>query len=135
MGIILATQYTAQLTGGTGGVNSLLSAIIGNVGSMIIFRLGQLDAELMEQVLKPILSKQDITGLPNFQGYARIQLSNETLLPFSFRTLKDDDSYNSGRAKIILKRSSARYGMDCKVIDQQIYDRLHNYKEMGTDTE
>ena len=133
MGIILATQYTAQLTEGTGGVNSLLSAIIGNVGSMLIFRLGQIDAELMEQVLKPILSKHDITGLPNFQGYARIQLSNETLLPFSFRTLKDDDSYNSGKARRILKQSSLKYGMDCKDIDQQIYDRLHNYEEKDID--
>jgi hypothetical protein len=101
---------------------------------MIIFRLGQLDAELMEQVLKPILSKQDITGLPNFQGYARLQLSNETLLPFSFRTLKDDDSYNLGKAKIILKRSSVRYGVDCKDIDKQIYDRLHNYEKMVEQT-
>jgi hypothetical protein len=62
-------------------------------------------------------------------------LSNETLLPFSFRTLKDDDSYNSGEAKRILKRSSVRYGMDCKDIDQQIFDRLHNYEKMGVDTD
>jgi len=130
MGIVLATQYTAQLTEGTSGANSLLSAIIGNVGSMLIFRLGQLDAELMEQVLKPILSRQDITGLPNFQGYARIQLCNETLLPFSFRTLKDDVIYDPGKAKRILKQSSARYGMDCKDIDKQIFDRLHNYEKM-----
>ena len=130
MGIVLATQYTAQLTAGTGGVNSLLSAIIGNVGSMLIFRLGQLDAELMEQVLKPILSRQDITGLPNFQGYARIQLCNETLLPFSFRTLKDDVIYDPKKAKRILEQSSAKYGMDCKDIDKQIFDRLHNYEKM-----
>ena len=134
MGIILATQYTAQLTEGTGGVNSLLSAIIGNVGSMLIFRMGQLDAELMEQVLKPVLSRQDITGLPNFQGYARIQLSNETLLPFSFRTVKDGVSYDSRKARNIMKQSSARYGMDCKDIDQQIYDRLNNYEKMAPGT-
>ncbi len=77
---------------------------------------------------------KDITGLPNFQGYARVQLSNETLLPFSFRTLKDDDSYNSGKAKIILKRSSVRYGVDCKDIDKQIYDRLHSYEKMVEQT-
>lgn len=130
MGIILATQYTAQLNTGNGGVNSLLSAIIGNVGSMLIFRLGQLDAEMMEQVLKPVLSRQDITGLPNFQGYARIQLSNETLLPFSFKTIKDVISYDSKKVKKILKQNSSKYGMDCRDIDQQIYDRLHNYKEL-----
>ena len=130
MGIVLATQYTAQLTEGTSGANSLLSAIIGNVGSMLIFRLGQLDAELMEQVLKPILSRQDITGLPNFQGYARIQLCNETLLPFSYRTLKDGVIYDPRKAKRILEQSSARYGMDCKDIDKQIFDRLHNYEKM-----
>ena len=130
MGIILATQYTAQLTEGTSGANSLLSAIIGNVGSMLIFRLGQMDADLMEQVLRPILSRQDITGLPNFQGYARIQLCNETLLPFSFRTLRDDVAYDSRKAKRILKQSSAKYGMDCKDIDKQIFDRLHNYEKM-----
>ena len=130
MGIVLATQYTAQLTEGTSRANSLLSAIIGNVGSMLIFRLGQLDAELMEQVLRPILNRQDITGLPNFQGYARIQLCNETLLPLSFRTQKDDVPYCSRKAKKILKQSRSKYGMNCEEIDKQIFDRLHNYKKM-----
>jgi GTPase SAR1 family protein len=135
MGIILATQYTAQLTEGTSGANSLLSAIIGNVGSMLIFRLGQLDAELMEQVLKPILSRQDITGLPNFQGYARIQLCNETLLPFSFGTLKDDIPFNNQKARKILKQNSEKYGMDCSEIDQQILNRYYNYRESGNPAE
>lgn len=135
MGIVLATQYTAQLTAGTGGANSLLSAIIGNVGSMLIFRLGQLDAEIMEQVLKPILNRQDITGLPNFQGYARIQLCNETLLPFSFRTMKDEVPYNTRKAKKILKQSSDKYGMNYKDVEKQIFDRLNNYEKMVTQTE
>jgi len=130
MGIILATQYTAQLSQRTGGMNSLLSAIIGNVGSMLIFRLGQMDAELMEQVLKPALNKQDITGLPNFQGYARIQLCNETLLPFSFRTVMDDIPYDSNKAKKIQKYSSETYGMNCRDIDKEILDRLQNYEKM-----
>jgi hypothetical protein len=33
-----------------------------------------------------------------------------------------DQQYNSGKAKSILKQSSAKYGMDCEDIDQQIYD-------------
>ncbi len=130
MGLVLATQYTAQLAGGLGGGNNLLSAIIGNVGSMIIFRLGQHDAELMDQALKPVLNQQDITGLPNFQGYASMQLFGEMTRPFSFQTRKNTMGYDPHIADAILKNNRSRYGMAVEKIDRQIYDRLNTYESL-----
>ncbi len=91
MGLVLATQYSAQLTSRTSSMeNTLLAAIQENVGAIIFFRLGQKDAIKIEPVLQPYFSLLDIIGLLNWNGYARIQMNNEASPPFSFRTEKDD---------------------------------------------
>jgi DNA helicase HerA-like ATPase len=86
MGLVLATQYTAQLGSASQKENNFLSAILGNVGTILIFRLGQEDAVKLSPALHPSFSSLDIVGLPNWQGYARLQMSNEPTPPFSFRT-------------------------------------------------
>jgi hypothetical protein len=130
MGLVLATQYSAQLTSGTTSMeNTLLAAILGNVGAIIFFRLGQEDAIKVEPVLAPYFSSLDIIGLPNWHGYTRIQLNNEASPPFSFRTEKEDTDFDRKRASKIRSLSRLRYGVDSKIVDQQIQRRRNIWKE------
>ena len=68
LGLVLATQFTAQLGEAARGRNNLLSAILGNVGCILTFRLGLEDAERLAAVVQPGFSPLDITGLPNWNG-------------------------------------------------------------------
>jgi hypothetical protein len=72
LGLILATQYTAQLkkTAGNELSGNLLEAITGNVGTILVFRVGSADAKIMAPLLQPSFSKEDIIGLPNWHGYS-----------------------------------------------------------------
>ena len=60
LGLVLATQYAAQLTkSSVGSRDNLLSALLGNVGQTIVFRLGQEDAKKWLHLLN-LLSAQGI---------------------------------------------------------------------------
>jgi hypothetical protein len=129
LGLVLATQYTSQISGDFPSKNSLLSAIVGNVGTFLVFRLGHEDAGVIGETLQPYFSARDIVGLPNWQGYARMQLGNEATPPFSFRTIKDETPYNEDLAQKIKDLSRNNFGTDCKVVDEQILCRRSIWKK------
>ncbi|MFH1930133.1 MAG: type IV secretion system DNA-binding domain-containing protein [Pseudomonadota bacterium] len=129
MGLVLATQYAAQLGNPTTKENDLLSAILGNVGTTLIFRLGQTDATQLAPALHPYFTSLDIIGLPNWRGYARLQAGRDSTPPFSFRTQIDETPYNEKIASKIQRISREKYGMDATSVDEQILKRRSIWKE------
>ncbi|MDO8723490.1 MAG: type IV secretory system conjugative DNA transfer family protein [Syntrophales bacterium] len=119
MGLVLATQYTAQISSGDAR-NNFLSAVIGNVGTIIAFRLGLEDAKVMAPVFQPYFSALDIIGLPNWQGYTRLQQGNDAIPPFSFRSNRDETIFHDDRAERIKAFSSFMYGMDKETVEERI---------------
>lgn len=93
--LTLAHQYTAQIEGGD---NDLKDAVFGNVGSMIIFRVGSEDAKLFEKEFAPEFIPEDFVGLPNYQVFLKLMIDGITSRPFSANTLppiKTHVSFNS----------------------------------------
>lgn len=123
LGLVLATQHTSQLKGGAGVGSNLLSAIVGNVGTTVIFRLGQEDAAQIGQILYPQFSFQDVLGLPNWNGYVRMQFRGQALPPFSFTTIKDNTTFDPALADAIRTHSRKTYGRSAKVVDRRIERR------------
>ncbi len=129
VGLVLATQYAAQLTKSSkGSKDNLLSALLGNVGQTIIFRLGQEDARVMAMILQPVFGSQDIIALPNWHGYARMQQGNNAVPPFSIRTTVDKTLYDPEAAKKIITLSRFKYGTDYASVDQMILNRRTVWK-------
>lgn len=81
----LANQTLAQLQAGHGRQN-LLETILGNVGTLILFRLGVPDAERMQLFLEPF-SRQEIQELANFHALVRMTTTEGPIRPFIMRTL------------------------------------------------
>jgi hypothetical protein len=128
MGLVLATQYAAQLSNNSTS-NKFLSAVIGNVGSLFIFRLGQEDARLMSPILNPQFGTMDVVGLPNWQGYARMHTSGDSVPPFSFHTRRTETPYNEGIAELIINLSRMKYGQAAEAVDEEIADRRLIWKK------
>lgn len=80
VGITLAHQYFAQLT------PFLRDAALGNVGSIIAFRVGAPDAPLLSREFDPTFSTTDLISLPNYTAYTRLMVDGEVTRPFSFKT-------------------------------------------------
>lgn len=81
IGMVLANQYTQQLE------PDILHAIIGNVGTKIIFRVGHYDARIWSQEMKPYFLDTDFMQLPNRHIYLTMLIDGVPSKPFSAVTL------------------------------------------------
>ncbi len=80
--MILANQFLAQLD------PLVREAILGNVGTIISFRLGSSDAELLEKEFYPEFTATDLTRLPNYHVYLKLMVDGHVSTPFSATTMK-----------------------------------------------
>jgi len=84
--LTLANQVLAQLKANTGR-QDLLETVLGNVGNMILFRLGVPDAERLKSFIEPF-SHQEMQELPNFHALVRLLTPEGPLRPLVMKTLK-----------------------------------------------
>lgn len=80
VGLILAHQYVSQLD------EKVCDAILGNAGTMISFRLGAADAEILEKEFLPEVTALDLTSLPNYHIYLKLMVNGRMTRPFSAGT-------------------------------------------------
>lgn len=81
VGLVLANQYLSQLD------ERIRDAVLGNVGTLVAFRVGPDDAELLEKELQPEFSAKDLVNLPNYSIYVRLMVDGRVSRPFSAETL------------------------------------------------
>jgi len=85
LNLTVAHQYTAQLISDKS--SAVRDAVFGNVGTMIIFRVGADDADFLEKEFEPEFTPQDIVSLPNYKIYLKLMIDGVTSRPFSAKTL------------------------------------------------
>lgn len=81
LSLVLAHQYLSQLE------PRILDAIMGNAGTIILFRIGAKDAEELAPEFSPEFAAADLTSLPNFSIYLRMMIDGKVSPPFSAVTL------------------------------------------------
>jgi CheY-like chemotaxis protein/DNA helicase HerA-like ATPase len=79
LSLTLANQTLGQLE------QSMVEALMGNVGSMIFFRPGINDYEKVRHYLEPEFSREDVLKLPNFNCISRLLIDNIPCEPFVFQ--------------------------------------------------
>lgn len=82
--LVLAHQHLSQLD------LEIRDAILGNVGTIICFRLGVPDAEILAKEMYPEFSIEDLVNLPNYRMYLKLMIDGQVSKPFSAETLPVD---------------------------------------------
>src|SRR5205807_5333239 len=82
--LVLAHQYLSQLE------PEVRDAILGNVGTIISFRLGVPDAEVLAQEFYPDFSVADLINLPNYHVYLKLMIDGAVSKPFSAETMNPE---------------------------------------------
>jgi CxxC-x17-CxxC domain-containing protein len=85
LNLTVAHQYTAQLISDKS--SAVRDAVFGNVGTIIVFRVGADDADFLEKEFEPEFVPQDIVNLPNYKVYMKLMIDGVTSRPFSAKTL------------------------------------------------
>ncbi|MBS1520684.1 MAG: ATP-binding protein [Bacteroidetes bacterium] len=77
VGLFLSHQYLEQMP------SDVSSAIIGNIGTIVSFRLGVTDAKIMAEQFYPIISSDDFINLPQFNIYLKLLIDGTSSKAFS----------------------------------------------------
>lgn len=102
--IVVAHQYLNQVT------KHFQSSIFGNVGTIIVFRVGGDDAERLESELAPIFKAKDMINLGTREFYIKMIIDGEATEPFSAETLKILPAPHASYREGIIAASRQRYG-------------------------
>lgn len=126
LGLIMAHQYINQLVTSKFGQTStqIRDAVFGNVGTLQSFKVGADDAEYLAKEYAPVLTEQDVIGIPNYKSYIRLTINNVPSRPFSLETIYTEEGKNPKVAKIIQEYSRMKYGRKREFVDQEIGLRI-----------
>lgn len=119
LNLTLAHQYIGQLVTDTS--TKVRDAIFGNVGTMIVFRVGAADAEFLENEFTPEFVIADMVNLPNYNIYIKLMVDGVTARPFSAATLPTFKVDTSTMVKEdIIKMSQKYYARPREAIEEEI---------------
>ena len=90
VGMVLAHQYLYQLT------PEVRHAVLANASTLISFRLGAEDAQLIAREFEPFFASTDLLNLPNHQIYLKLMIDRAVSRPFSATTLSPDEPHCDG---------------------------------------
>ena len=105
LNLTLAHQYVEQLSSKT------QHAVIGNVGSMICFRVGGEDAVTLKPEFAPIFDSKDMINLGVGEFYIKMAIDGESYDPFSAESLKVLPAPYPSSKEAVLAASRTTYAM------------------------
>jgi len=117
LNLTLANQFTGQLS------ESMQAAIFGNVGTLISFRVGVEDAELLAREFYPVFTSSDLVNLPNYSIYLKLMIDGITSNPFSASTLLLPPT-TATVADQIIQASRKRYARARREVEATITSRF-----------
>ncbi|MBI2406613.1 MAG: TraM recognition domain-containing protein, partial [Candidatus Harrisonbacteria bacterium] len=115
--LVVAHQFIAQLQ------EKIRDAVFGNVGSLVVFRVGATDAEFLVKQFEPTFTKSDLINIDNYNAYVKLLIGGETTPPFNIQTLRAATG-SSEAGRVVKEQSRKRYGGDLRAIEEDILKRL-----------
>lgn len=113
LNLVVAHQYIAQLE------EEVAKAVFGNVGTLIVMRVGAEDASFMETEFMPTFVPEDLVNLPKFQMYLKLMVDGVSTQPFSAATLPPIATRTNSEQKVIAV-SRERYAEPRPIIEEKV---------------
>ncbi len=124
--LILANQYVEQID------ETVANAIFGNAGTIISFRVGAADAELLEKEFDPIFLMNDLVNLPKYNIYLKLMIDGIAGDAFSATVLPPISLADTvGNAEKVIANSRERYSSSKKEVE----DKIRKWSGMITEEE
>ncbi len=137
--LTMAHQYIDQLT------DDIKDAVFGNVGTLILGRVGPEDSEFLEKQVEPTILSNDILNQPNVHYYTKLIVDGKYPLPFSLNPFFYTKGHefqapkNKEVEELVRKLSKLKFGRDAEIVTAEINERAdltssNDAVEAGPDT-
>ncbi|MFH1749315.1 MAG: type IV secretion system DNA-binding domain-containing protein [bacterium] len=115
LNIILANQYIAQIP------EAVREAIFGNIGTLIAFRVGPSDVDMLTKEFSPVFDENDLVNLDKYNTYVKMAIDGVTSPAFSAITLPPFASRTASK-DIVIKQSRDKFSKEKETVEKQIVD-------------
>lgn len=122
LSLFLTHQYIEQLH------EKVRSAVFGNVGTIISFRIGAEDAAHLAKEFHPEFDEGDFVNLPKYSMYLKLMIDGATSRPFSAFSLPPQLPKASNKEEVIT-HSQRTYGRERAQVEQSIFERYKKQEE------
>jgi CxxC-x17-CxxC domain-containing protein len=112
--LILAHQYITQME------LAVKEAVFGNIGSLVVFRVGAEDAEFLEKEFSPEFSILDMVNLSKYQMCVKLMVNGVTTRPFSITSLPLLEAPETSHKEKIIKSCRERYSSNRLKVEEKI---------------
>lgn len=119
--LIIAHQYMGQLVDDKGKAE-IRDAVLGNVGTMMVGRIGPDDAEILAKEFAPVFGSYDLLNAPQYSFYVKELIDNQSSKPFLMKAYPPQPG-NPELAAAIKQLSRLKYGRDKKIVEAEIMER------------
>jgi energy-coupling factor transporter ATP-binding protein EcfA2 len=116
LNLTIAHQYIEQME------EEVRDAVFGNVGTMITFRVGAYDAEVLEKEFAPVFILEDLVNLGRFQMYLKLMIDSVTSQPFSATALPPIALPTQSYVKEIMENSRQVFARPRTVVEKGIIE-------------
>ncbi len=120
LNLILAHQYMGQLV--RDGKSEIRDAVLGNVGTTMVARVGPDDIEVLGKIFEPTLSGQDLMNTEMFTWSVKMIIDSGQAKPFTMKAYPP--AKGSRKVADALKEiSRLQYGQDKELVERDILER------------
>ncbi len=118
LNLTMGHQYIGQLSPENN--HKMRDAVFGNVGTMVVFRVGAADAEFLETEFEPTFTPNDIVNIPKYHVILKLMINGVASDPFTASTIQVDESWYTGNAEKVIKVSRERYANPMEEVEDKI---------------
>lgn len=126
LNLIVAHQYLGQLeqqAGAQGAASKdLRNAVFGNAGTMVCFRIGAEDSEVMAKEFKPTFNEFDLVNVDRYNAYLKLMINGTASKPFNMATYPLLRDGNEEQAKAIRQLSRLKFGRARAEVEEEILE-------------
>lgn len=114
LSLVVAHQYVAQMD------EQVRDAVFGNVGTIVSFRVGAEDADLLEKEFSPEFMAQDIVNLGKRELYLKLMIDGVASKAFSARTMDTMRPPEDNQRERVIEASRVAYARQRKEVEDAI---------------
>lgn len=121
LNLIIAHQYMKQLEDNK-GKTTVRDAVLGNAGTIVSFRIGIEDAEILQKEFAPVFSAYDLINVEQYTAYVKLLIDNTAAKPFNMSTYPPTPG-NKELGAAIKELSRLKYGRPRDIVEAEIMER------------
>ncbi|MCR4281333.1 MAG: type IV secretion system DNA-binding domain-containing protein, partial [Candidatus Kaiserbacteria bacterium] len=117
LALTLANQYIEQME------ENVRDAVFGNIGTLIVFRVGPFDAEVLKTVFEPTFMVEDLVGLGIGQIYLTLMIDGVGSRPFSAETIPPIETPGISYRDDVIENSRTQFSRPRSEIEEVVRKR------------